>query len=69
MDGEAAVNAMEGNESVERMLSTGDVVFSADGADVSSVETDMTLDEISDNPGNINVDSPPALDDGTTTEN
>jgi hypothetical protein len=56
---------MEGSDSEERLLSTGDVVFAEDGADVTSVVTDMTLDEVTENPGEIDVENP-QVDDGTT---
>jgi len=57
---------MEGSDSEERLLSTGDVVFAEDGADVTAIVTDMTLDEVTENPGDIDVESPPAVNDGTT---
>mmetsp|Transcript_3635 Transcript_3635/g.5336 ORF Transcript_3635/g.5336 Transcript_3635/m.5336 type:complete len:110 (-) Transcript_3635:272-601(-) len=57
---------MEGSDSEERLLSTGDVVFAEDGADVTAIVTDMTLDEVTENPGDINVENPPVVDDGTT---
>jgi len=54
VDGENMVAEME--ETSTRILSDGGVVFSPNGYEVDNVVDDMTIEEVSDNPGNINID-------------